>query len=44
MRLAGSDEDDPFVGGVLALDGSFTVVECVDGGNVGSGDKVGGVL
>lgn len=45
MRLAGgSDEDDPFVGGVLDLDGSLIVVECVDGGNVGSGDRIGGVV
>lgn len=43
VRLAGSDEDDTFVGGVLDLDGSFTVVECVEGGKVGSGDSVGGV-
>ena len=41
MRLAGgSEEDDTLVGGVLDLEGSFMVVECVD---VRSGDKVGGV-
>ena len=44
MRLAGgSEEDDTLVGGVLDLDGSFIVVEWVEGGNVGSGDNVGGV-
>lgn len=43
VRLAvGSDEEDPLTGGVL-LDGSLMVVECVEGGRVGSGDKVGGV-
>lgn len=41
MRLAGgNDDDERFVGGVLDLEGSFTVVECVD---VRSGDRVGGV-
>ena len=44
VRLAGgSDEDERFVGGVRDLDGSLIVVECVDGGSVGSGDIVGGV-
>ena len=43
MLAGGSDEDGPFTGGVLALDGSLIVVECVEGGNVGSGDNVGGV-
>lgn len=41
MRLAGGSEDeDTLVGGVLDLEGSFIVVECVD---VRSGDKVCGV-
>ena len=43
MLAGGSDEDEPFTGGVLDLEGSFIVVECVEGGNVGSGDNVGGV-
>ena len=43
VRLVGSEEDDPFIGGVRDLDGSFIMVECVDGGNVGSGDSAGGV-
>lgn len=44
VRLAGgSDDDDTLVGGVLDLEGSLMVVECVEGGNVGSGDNVGGV-
>ena len=43
MRLAGNDEEETFVGGVLDREGSLMVVECVEGGNVGSGDKVGGV-
>ena len=43
VRLAGgNDDEDPLTGGVLR-DGSFMVVECVEGGKVGSGDKVGGV-
>lgn len=40
VRLAGSDEDETFVGGVLDLDGSLTVVEWVE---VRSGDRLGGV-
>ena len=44
VRLAGGSEDDAaLAGGVLVRDGSLIVVECVEGGNVGSGDKVGGV-
>ena len=43
MLVGGRDEVDPFTGGVLALEGSLIVVECVEGGNVGSGDNVGGV-
>ena len=43
MLAGGRDEVDPFTGGVLALEGSLIVVECVEGGNVGSGDNVGGV-
>ena len=43
MLAGGRDEVDPFTGGVLALEGSLIVVECVEGGNVGSGDKEGGV-
>ena len=44
MRFAvGNDEEERFVGGVRALDGSFIVVECVEGGRVGSGDKGCGV-
>ena len=43
MLAGGSDEDEPFTGGVLDLEGSFMVVECVEGGIVGSGDNVGGV-
>ena len=40
MRLAGSEEDEKFVGGVLDLDGSLIVVEWVE---VRSGDRLGGV-
>ena len=40
VRFAGSEEDERFVGGVLDLDGSLMVVECVE---VTSGDKLGGV-
>lgn len=36
----GSEEDERFVGGVLDLDGSLTVVEWVE---VRSGDRLGGV-
>ena len=43
MRLVGNEEDETFVGGVLDREGSFIVVACVEGGNVGSGDSVGGV-
>lgn len=44
MRLeGGSDDEDALYGGVLDLDGSFMVVEWVEGGSVGSGDNVGGV-
>lgn len=42
MLLGASDEAYD-VGGVLDLDGSFIVVEWVEGGNVGSGDSAGGV-
>ena len=40
VRLAGSEEDERFVGGVLDLDGSLIVVEWVE---VRSGDRLGGV-
>ncbi len=40
VRLVGSEEDERFVGGVLDLDGSLMVVECVE---VRSGDRLGGV-
>ena len=40
VRLAGSEEDEKFVGGVLDLDGSLIVVEWVE---VRSGDRLGGV-
>ena len=40
VRLAGSEEVEKFVGGVLDLDGSFTVVEWVE---VRSGERLGGV-
>lgn len=40
VRLAGSEDDDTFVGGVLDLEGSFMVVEWVE---VRSGDRLGGV-
>lgn len=40
VRLAGSEEDERFVGGVLDLDGSLIVVECVE---VRSGERLGGV-
>ncbi len=44
VKLADGSEDDPaLAGGVLVRDGSLMVVECVEGGKVGSGDKVGGV-
>lgn len=43
ILAGGNDADDPFTGGVLDLEGSFMVVECVEGGSVGSGDNVGGV-
>ena len=44
VRLAGgSEDDDTLVGGVLDLEGSLIVVECVEAGNAGSGDSVGGV-
>lgn len=44
MRLeVGKDDEDALNGGVLDLDGSFMVVEWVEGGNVGSGDNAGGV-
>lgn len=44
VRLAGAKTDDgKVVGGVLALDGSLTVVEWEDDGNAGSGESVGGV-
>lgn len=44
VRLAGANTDDcRLVGGVLALGGSLTVVECEDGGKAGSGERVGGV-
>ena len=44
MRLlGGNDEDDALVGGVLDLDGSLMVVECVELGKVRSGDREGGV-
>lgn len=43
MLAGGKDEDEPFTGGVLDLEGSLIVVECVEGGSVGSGDNVGGV-
>lgn len=38
--LVGREDDEKLVGGVLDLEGSFTVVEWVD---VTSGDRVGGV-
>lgn len=40
VRLAVSEEDERFVGGVLDLDGSLIVVEWVE---VRSGDRLGGV-
>lgn len=40
VRLAGSEDDEKFVGGVLDLDGSLIVVEW---GEVRSGDRLGGV-
>lgn len=40
VRLAGSEDDETFVGGVLDLEGSFMVVEWVE---VRSGDRLGGV-
>lgn len=44
VRLAGANTDDGrLLGGVRALDGSLTVVECEDDGNAGSGDRFGGV-
>ena len=43
VRLAGGKEEDTLVGGVRDLDGSLKVVECVEVGKVGSGDKFGGV-
>ena len=41
--VVGNDEEEILFGGVRALEASLRVVECVDGGNVGSGDKIGGV-
>lgn len=44
VRLAaGRDVDDTFVGGVLDRVGSLIVVECVEVGGAGSGERVGGV-
>lgn len=43
MLAGGKDDEDRLMGGVLDREGSFVVVECVEGGNVGSGDNVGGV-
>ena len=43
ILAGGKDDVDPVTGGVLALEGSLMVVECVEGGIVGSGDNVGGV-
>ncbi len=41
--MGGKEDDETLVGGVLDLEGSLIVVECVEGGSVGSGDNVGGV-
>jgi len=41
--VGGKEDDETLVGGVLDLEGSLIVVECVEGGSVGSGDNVGGV-
>lgn len=43
ILAGGNDAEELFTGGVLALEGSLIVVECVDEGNVVSGDSVGGV-
>ena len=43
ILAGGNDAEELFTGGVLALEGSLIVVECVDEGNVLSGDSVGGV-
>ena len=40
VRLAGSEEEERFVGGVLDLERSLTVVEWVE---VRSGERLGGV-
>lgn len=44
VRLAGgSDDEEPWVGGVRDREGSCMVVACVFDGRIGSGDTVGGV-
>ena len=43
MLAGGKDDDEALVGGVLDLVGSLMVVESVEEGKVGSGDKAGGV-
>ena len=41
VRFAvGNDDEERFVGGVRALEGSLMVVEWVEGGSVGSGDSI----
>ena len=41
VRFAvGNDDEERFVGGVRALEGSLILVEWVEGGSVGSGDSV----